>query len=73
MFEQSFVGTAKTSKSWSVFVSFGAQMLVLALAILIPLIYTDTLPRADSTELEVPPPPVPPVPLSSLAMSNALA
>ena len=60
MFEQSFVSTAKTNKSWSVFLSFGVQMLVIILAILIPLIYTDTLPRAQLTSFLVAPPPPPP-------------
>src|SRR5580704_16107277 len=62
MFEQSFVGTAKTNKSWSVFLSFGAQILVLVVVILIPLIYTDTLPRAQLTSFLVAPPPPPPPP-----------
>ena len=63
MFEQSFVSTGKTNKSWSVFLSFGLQMLVMVLAILIPLIYTDTLPRAQLTSfLVAPPPPAPPPP-----------
>src|SRR5580692_9318195 len=57
MFEQSFTGTGKTHKSWSVFLSFGAQMLVIILAILIPLIYTDTLPRAQLTSFLVAPAP----------------
>src|ERR1700689_5378611 len=72
MFEQSFTGTGKTNKSWSVFLSFGAQMLVIILAILIPLIYTDTLPRAQLTSfLVAPPPPPPPPPASPTAPSPA--
>ena len=63
MFEQSFVSTAKTNKSWSVFLSFAGQMLVIVLAILIPLIYTDTLPRAQLTSFLVAPPPPPPPPV----------
>jgi protein TonB len=65
MFEQSFVSTAKTNKTWSVFVTFGVQVLAVIIAILIPLIYTDTLPRAQLTSFLVapaPPPPPPPPP-----------
>jgi len=59
MFEQTFVGTAKTHKTWSVFVTFGGQVAVILVIILIPLIYTDTLPRAQLTSFLVAPPPPP--------------
>jgi len=63
MFEQTFVeGTAKTNKTWTVMLSFGAQILVIIIMILIPLIYTDTLPRAQLTSFLVAPPPPPPPP-----------
>src|SRR6202167_3341349 len=65
MFEQTFVSTQKTHKTWSVFLSFGFQVLVILVVILIPLIYTDTLPRAQLTSFLVapaPPPPPPPPP-----------
>src|ERR1700733_12076863 len=62
MFEQTFVSTGKTNKSWSVILTFGLQMLVIVLMILIPLIYTDTLPRAQLTSFLVAPPPPPPPP-----------
>jgi protein TonB len=65
MFEQTFVSTAKTNKTWSVFLSFGGQILVILVLILLPLIYTDTLPGAQLTSLLVapaPPPPPPPPP-----------
>ena len=63
MFEQTFVDTGKTKRGWSVFVSFAGQMLVLAVLAIIPLIYTDVLPKAQLTSfLTAPPPPPPPPP-----------
>src|ERR1700681_2444231 len=62
MFEQSFVSTSKTNKTWSVFVTFAGQVMLVALAILIPLIYTDTLPKTQLTSFLVAPPPPPPPP-----------
>ena len=62
MFEQTFVSTARTNKTWSVWLSFGGQIFVVLILILIPLIYTDTLPRAQLTSFLVAPPPPPPPP-----------
>src|SRR5437660_5669895 len=63
MFEQTFVdGTVKTHKSWTVVLSFMGQVGVIIVFILIPLIYTDTLPRAQLTSFLVAPPPPPPPP-----------
>ena len=54
---------ARTHKPWSVGVSVILQATVLALLLLIPLIYTQTLPTAMlSTFLVAPPPPAPPPP-----------
>ena len=40
MFEQTFVdGTGKTNKSWTILLSFGIQMLLIAVGVIIPLIY----------------------------------
>src|SRR5260370_13086881 len=63
MFEQTFVeGTAKTSKPWTVMLSFLGQCAMIGLVVLIPLIWTDTLPRAQLTSFLVAPPPPPPPP-----------
>ena len=63
MFEQTFVdGVAKTNKSWTVMLSFMGQVFLVIVLILIPLIYTDTLPRAQLTSFLVAPPPPPPPP-----------
>ena len=63
MFEQTFVDGGHTKRGWSVFVSFASQMLILVVMALIPLIYTDVLPKAQLTSfLTAPPPPPPPPP-----------
>jgi protein TonB len=63
MFEQTFVdGTVKSRSPWTVMLSFLFQCLVIGVMILIPLIYTDSLPRATLTSLLVAPPPPPPPP-----------
>ena len=64
MFEQTFVdGQGKTHKSWTVLVSFGGQMLVVVILILIPLIWTDVLPKASLTTFLTAPPPPPAAPV----------
>jgi protein TonB len=61
MFEQTFV-EGKTRKGWTVIVSFLAQLVVIAVAILIPMIYFDALPKSQLTSFLVAPPPPPPPP-----------
>jgi protein TonB len=63
MFEQSFVeGENATRKASSVFVSFLIQCVLVTIAVLIPLIYTESLPRTQLTSFLVAPPPPPPPP-----------
>jgi periplasmic protein TonB len=66
MFDDLVESTAqrkKTNKSWSVVLSMLVQTLILGVLILIPLIYTEALPKAMlSTLLIAPPPPPPPPP-----------
>jgi len=63
MFEQSLVdGQGKTNKPWTVFVSFMTQTVVTGVLVIIPLIFTDTLPKAQLTSFLVAPPPPPPPP-----------
>jgi protein TonB len=63
MFEQTFVeGVGKTHRTWTVLVSFIGQMVVIAIAILIPMIYFDALPKSQLTSFLVAPPPPPPPP-----------
>jgi periplasmic protein TonB len=54
--------TKKTHKSWTVLLSSVVQALILAVMILIPLIYTEALPKALLTTFLVAPPPPPPPP-----------
>ena len=63
MFEQTFVDDiGKTNRGWTVIVSFISQCLMIGIFILVPLIYTDTLPRTQWTSFLVAPPPPPPPP-----------
>jgi protein TonB len=66
MFEDlviSSVHPTRTHKSWTVLVSAVVQAVLVAILILIPLIYTEALPRQMlSTLLVAPPPPPPPPP-----------
>jgi len=63
MFEQSFVqGENATRKASSVFVSFLVQVSLIAVAVIIPLIYTESLPKTQLTSFLVAPPPPPPPP-----------
>ena len=58
MFEHAFVEIQDDSRQpWSLVVSFLAQCLLLSLGVLIPLIYTETLPAGRwVTQLLAPPP-----------------
>jgi len=63
MFEQTFVeGTGKTNKSWTVLVSFAGQIILITVAVILPLIYTEVLPATTLNSFLVAPPPPPPPP-----------
>jgi protein TonB len=66
MFEQTFVDQSnQTRKGASVFASFVVQVLAILVFVLIPLIYTEALPRTILTSYltaPAPPPPPPPPP-----------
>jgi protein TonB len=62
MFEQTFVEGVGRTKPWTVVVSFLGQMLLIAIAILIPMIYFDALPATTFSSFLVAPPPPPPPP-----------
>jgi len=77
MFEQTFLGRgARTQSAWTVVVSFLGQTLGIGIITLVPLIATDTLPRAQFTRIftapPVPPPPPPPAPQAVKAASMAV-
>ena len=69
MFEQSLLDTkGKTNKPWTIVVSFLIQCSIIGVAVLIPLIYYDALPRGQLTSfLTAPPPPPPPPPPPAMA------
>ena len=52
----------KTQKKWTVMVSMLFQLAFLGILILIPLIYTEALPKTMMATLLVAPPPPPPPP-----------
>ena len=63
MFEQTFVdGVGKTNRTWTVLVTFLGQILAIGVAILIPMIYFDALPKTQLTAMFTAPPPPPPPP-----------
>lgn len=64
MFEDMVVSgdVKKTNTRWTVWVSTVVQALILGILILIPLIYTEALPKAMLTTFLVAPPPPPPPP-----------
>src|SRR3974377_2538211 len=65
MFEKSVVSRVKgkkTNKPWTVVLSMAVQILFLGILILIPLIYTEALPRTLMSSILLAPPPPPPPP-----------
>jgi len=65
MFEEMVVSSPKgkkTNKPWTVVLSMVVQVTFLAVLILIPLIYTEALPKASLATLLIAPPPPPPPP-----------
>src|ERR1700675_672569 len=72
MFDEMVVSSPnakRTNKPWTVVLSMIFQVAFLAVLILIPLIYTEALPKAMmSTLLVAPPPPPPPPPPPAAAV-----
>jgi periplasmic protein TonB len=66
MFEDSLIesgGKLKTKRGWTSLVSFGIQVAIVGVLVLIPLIFTEALPKTQlMTFLVAPPPPPPPPP-----------
>lgn len=65
MFEDSLVessGKLRTKRGWTTALSFILQILLIGVMILIPLIYTEALPKQMMTTFLVAPPPPPPPP-----------
>ncbi len=65
MFEDSLIesgGKLKTSRGWTSIVSFLLQVMIVGVMILIPLIFTEALPKGTTMFMLVAPPPPPPPP-----------
>ena len=65
MFEDSLIesgGRLKTKRGWTSIVSFALQMMIVGVMILIPLIFTEALPKGTTLFMLVAPPPPPPPP-----------
>ncbi len=65
MFEDSLIesgGRLKTKRGWTSIVSFAIQMMIIGVMVLIPLIFTEALPKGQMMFLLVAPPPPPPPP-----------
>src|SRR5947207_13216736 len=71
MFEEMVISSPnpkKISKPWTVFLSMVFEVAFLGILILIPLIYTEALPKTMmATMLTAPPPPPPPPPPPAMA------
>jgi len=71
MFEDSLIesgGRLKTSRGWTSIVSFIIQMGIIGVMVLIPLIFTEALPKGQMMFLLVAPPPPPPPPPPAAAV-----
>ncbi|HLK64864.1 MAG TPA: TonB family protein [Bryobacteraceae bacterium] len=63
MFEQTFVDTGKTKKTWTVMTAFICQIAFISILIVLPLVFFEGLPTATlQAFLTAPPPPPPPPP-----------
>src|SRR5581483_7118815 len=65
MFEDSLIesgGKLKTKRGWTSIISFGLQVMIVGVMILIPLIFTEALPKGTTMFMLVAPPPPPPPP-----------
>jgi len=63
MFEQTFVeGVGTTKKPMTVLIAFVGEIIFIGIAVIIPMIYFDVLPKTTLTSFLVAPPPPPPPP-----------
>jgi periplasmic protein TonB len=71
MFEDSLIesgGRLKTKRGWTSIVSFTIQLGIIGVMVLIPLIFTEALPKGQMMFLLVAPPPPPPPPPPAAAV-----
>ena len=65
MFEDSLIesaGRIRTKRGWTTLLSLMLQVLLIGFLVLVPLIYTEALPKAQLVSFLVAPPPPPPPP-----------
>ena len=65
MFEDSLIesgGKLKTKRGWTSIISFAIQFMIIGVMVLIPLIFTEALPKSVQLGFLVAPPPPPPPP-----------
>jgi len=65
MFEDSLIesgGKLKTKRGWTSIISFAIQLMIIGVMVLIPLIFTEALPKTVTLGFLVAPPPPPPPP-----------
>jgi periplasmic protein TonB len=71
MFEQSLLINHPTNKSWSVLASLTGEIMLIGLALLIPLLFTQQLPQFHLSDLSIrPPAPAPPKPVDVVRSSS---
>src|ERR1700730_6520492 len=71
MFEDSLIesgGRLKTKRGWTSIVSFAIQIMIIGVMVLIPLIFTEALPKGQMMFLLLAPPPPPPPPPPAAAV-----
>ena len=61
MFEQTFV-EGKTKSTWTTLIAFGAQIVLMTVGVILPMVYYDVLPKTTLQSFLVAPPPPPPPP-----------
>jgi periplasmic protein TonB len=75
MFEDSLIesgGKLKTKRGWTSIVSFAIQMGIIGVMVLIPLIFTEALPKGTTLFMLVAPPPPPPPPPPAAAVVHVV-
>ena len=71
MFEDSLIesgGRLKTKRGWTSLLSFALEFMIIGVMVLIPLIFTEALPKGTTMFLLVAPPPPPPPPPPAAAV-----
>ena len=71
MFEDSLIesgGRLKTKRGWTSLLSFALEFMLVGVMVLIPLIFTDALPKGTTMFMLVAPPPPPPPPPPAAAV-----